>query len=339
MWHLWWHIWESKFFLYWLGGPKFFDIDVGYGCVLWPHSVMEWFIDYVKCEIPGRDVNKVNTVVGIGMTLHKFTDIKGNSVYLPCVSYHLPKTDVCLVFSPQMYHQMHGGYSEVHSNCARMLLKTSTTEIQIVREEHNLPVVVDSFVSGKAKKALASNIRSGLCHTRLNALDFFHDNDLGNLGRLLETVSLIWNIFWILWCLCGSSREWKHFCCTERTLKWHWKLGIGIYRIQEMMHKQCYENPDGRATILSAIIQPKNSSARNCIVPPCQLCLLARAKKRSPKVSRTQPLEDREGAITRDKYKVWDFVSTDQFICKTPGHLPTRYGQESQDHRFQGSTI
>jgi hypothetical protein len=86
------------------------------------------FIDYVKCEIPVRDVTKVNTVVGIGTTLHKFTDINGNPVYLPCVLYHLPETDVHL-FSPPMYHQMHGGYSEVHSNCVRMLLKTSTIEI------------------------------------------------------------------------------------------------------------------------------------------------------------------------------------------------------------------
>jgi hypothetical protein len=54
----------------------------------------------VKCEIPVRDVTKVNTVVGIGTTLHKFTDINGNPVYLPCVSYHLPETDVRL-FSPQ----------------------------------------------------------------------------------------------------------------------------------------------------------------------------------------------------------------------------------------------
>ena len=92
------------------------------------------------------------------------------------------ETDVRL-FSPQTYHQMHGGYSEVHSDCIRMLLKTSKIEIRIMREEHNLPIVFDSFVSGKAKKALASNMRSGLCHTRLNALDFFHDNDLGNLGR------------------------------------------------------------------------------------------------------------------------------------------------------------
>ncbi len=90
------------------------------------------FIDYVKCAIPVRDVTKVNTVVGIGTTLHKFTDINGNPVYIPCVLYHLSETDVRL-FSPQMYHQMHGGYSEVHSDCVRMLLKTSTIEIKIVR--------------------------------------------------------------------------------------------------------------------------------------------------------------------------------------------------------------
>ncbi len=106
-----------------------------------------------------------------------------------------------------------------------------------------------------------------------------------------------------------------------------------------MMRKRHYEDPDGRTTILPAIIRPKNPLAGNCIVPPCQSCLLARARKRSPKVSWTQPLEDPEGAITRDQYEVGDFVSTDQFICKTPGRLPTGYGRESHNRRFQGGTI
>ena len=137
----------------------------------------------------------------------------------------------------------------------------------------------------------------------------------------------------------GAAENENISAAQTELLKWHWKLGIGIYRIQEMMRERHYEDPDGRTTILPAIIQPKNASARNCIVPPCQSCLLARAKKRSPNVSRTQPLEDREGAITRDQYEVGDFVSTDQFICKTPGRLPTGYGRESQDRRFQGGTI
>jgi hypothetical protein len=61
--------------------------------------------------------------------------------------------------------------------------------------------------------------------------------------------------------------------------------------------------------------------------------------KASPKVLQTQALEDCKGALTRDQYKVGNFVSTDQFICKTPRRLLTGYGQESKDYHFQGSTI
>ncbi len=82
-----------------------------------------------------------------------------------------------------------------------------------------------------------------------------------------------------------------------------------MYRIQEMMREWHYEEPNGNKTILPAIIKPKYASAQNCIVPPCQSCLIARARKRTPKVLRTRLLEDREGAITRDKYNVGDFVS------------------------------
>ncbi len=40
-----------------------------------------------------------------------------------------------------------------------------------------------------------------------------------------------------------------------------------------------------------------------------------------------------------DQYKVGDFISTDQFICKMPGHVPTGYGHESQNYHFQGGSI
>jgi hypothetical protein len=44
----------------------------------------------------------------------------GFPVYLPCVPYHLPQTDARL-FSPQTYHQMHGGYSKVYRDFIKML--------------------------------------------------------------------------------------------------------------------------------------------------------------------------------------------------------------------------
>jgi transposase InsO family protein len=235
---------------------------------------------------------------------------------------------------------MHGGYSEVHSDCIKMLLHTSEIQIPIVREKHNLPVVFDSYVSPKMKKTLASSMRSGLCHTRLNALDFFQDTSAED-RRICAPLSHIGPEHYNSFCgpCVGANANENLSAPQKELLKWHWKLGISMYRIQEMMRERHYEEPNGNKTILPAIIKPKLVSARNCIVPPCQSCLLARARKRTPNVSRTRLLDDREGAITRDQYNVGDFVSTDQFICKTPGRLPTGYGRESQDRRFQGGTI
>ncbi len=116
------------------------------------------FIDYVECDIPVWDVTKVNKVIRIRTTLHKFTDTDGKPVFLPCISYHLPQTKVCL-FSPQTYHQMHGGYSEVYAQSIQMKLRTSTISITIKQGLTNLPVVHDSFVSEKAKHGLGLLMR------------------------------------------------------------------------------------------------------------------------------------------------------------------------------------
>jgi hypothetical protein len=105
------------------------------------------------------------------------------------------------------------------------------------------------------------------------------------------------------------------------------------------MQEWTYEEPLGQHTVLLPIIKAKFPSARNCVVPLCQSCLLARARKRTPNVKRTRDLPESEGALSHDQYEVGDFVSTDQFICRTPGHLPEGYGHESADPRFQGGTI
>ncbi len=75
------------------------------------------------------------------------------------------------------------------------------------------------------------------------------------------------------------------------------------------------------------------------MVPLCQSCLLAHAWKHTPNVKQTRDLPESEEALSRDQYEVGVFVSTDQFICRTPGRLPKGYGRESADRRFQGGTI
>ena len=43
-----------------------------------------------------------------------------------------------------------------------------------------------------------------------------------------------------------------------------------------------------------------------------------------------------EGAISHNKLDVENFVSTDQFVCRTPGRLPSGYGREGTNRRFNG---
>ncbi len=50
-------------------------------------------------------------------------------------------------------------------------------------------------------------------------------------------------------------------------------------------------------------------------------------------------IPENERALSRNRYEAGDFVSTDQFICKTPGRLPEGYGRESKEQHFLGGTI
>jgi hypothetical protein len=56
-------------------------------------------------------------------------------------------------------------------------------------------------------------------------------------------------------------------------------------------------------------------------------------------VAKTKAIPKSEGALSCDKYEVGDFVSTDQFICRTPGQLPQGYGRKSANQCFQGGTV
>ena len=132
------------------------------------------FIDYVERGIPIKDMTKVNRVIGIRTTIHKFIEINVQYIFLPCISYHLTQTDVCL-FSPQNYHQMHDGHYVMKRNQVTMHLPFHRIHIPVDFGGTNLPVVHNSFVTEHQKREICFHMRSSLAYSIFSKLDIFGD--------------------------------------------------------------------------------------------------------------------------------------------------------------------
>ncbi len=205
-------------------------------------------------------------MVGIGTTIHKFVDNKnGNHVYLPCVSYHLPTTDVRL-FSPQIYHQLHSEHSVVNGNEVVMKFqkKGALISIPIDRDATNLPVVHNSFVSEKVKREHASKFQSALPATWLYAaLDYFANVSVDqNLSTLLRKQGPVSSFP----CVSGLKND-NLLMPQKELLLWHWKLGIGMQRLQAMMMNRIFEDPFGRLQCHPPIIKTKFASTSSYAIP------------------------------------------------------------------------
>jgi hypothetical protein len=149
------------------------------------------------------------------------------------VSYHLPMMDVRL-FSPQIYHQLHGGHSVVNGDemVMKFLKEGASILIPIDRNATNLPVVHNSFVSEKVKREHASKFWSALHATGLfAALDYFAnvsvDQNLSTPSRKQDPVSSFP-------CVGGLNNK-NLWMPQKKLLLWHWKLGIGMQPLQAMM--------------------------------------------------------------------------------------------------------
>jgi hypothetical protein len=101
-------------------------------------------------------------VIGMGTTLHKFS-IKGEPIWLPCLSYHLPNAEVRL-FSPQTYHTLYGGKRDVFGDRIEMNNRNKTITVPIVREGANVPIINNSAVSTSEMQKIGPHVRSALSH-------------------------------------------------------------------------------------------------------------------------------------------------------------------------------
>ena len=90
---------------------------------------------------------------------------------------------------------------------------------------------------------------------------------------------------------------------------------------------------------MDRVIVPKIKAAATCPIPLCQSCQLSRARMRKPKITKSKAIKEVEGAISKDQYEVGDFVSTDQYVIRTPGRLEEGYGCEADNNSYHGGTI
>ena len=183
--------------------------------------------------------------------------------------------------------------------------RRSTITIPIENGSSNLPCVYNSFVNDKVKREYASTMRSGLKVSRLfPALDFFGEMPLTMPARHSDKSEDTCSkspkqtaLNLVLQCVGAVENE--NLTAPQRELLlWHWKLGIGMQRIQSMMRERHYEDHLGRTESHPPIIKPKYASTSSCRIPLCQSCLLARSRRRSPNVKRSQVNQDSEGAIS-----------------------------------------
>jgi hypothetical protein len=61
----------------------------------------------------------------------------------------------------------------------------------------------------------------------------------------------------------------------KELLLWHWKLGISMQRVQELMRVVEVEEPDGRVLVKDRVICPRIRSAASCLIPLCQSCQMS----------------------------------------------------------------
>ena len=76
----------------------------------------------MECDNPVNDSTKVNKVICIGTTIHKFKNIKVDYVYLLCIPYHPQTANVCLL-STKTYYQIHGGKIGVYVEIYKINLR------------------------------------------------------------------------------------------------------------------------------------------------------------------------------------------------------------------------
>jgi len=99
----------------------------------------------------------------------------------------------------------------------------------------------------------------------------------------------------------------------KELLLWHWKLGINMRHVQELMRERNFKLENDKEVIMPAIIPTKHLTTKSCKIPMCMSCELAKMKARKPKVKTSKHDKTKENILKQSSYEPGDVISSDQF--------------------------
>ena len=338
--------------------PCVWDTGASYGLTPFRSD----FIDYEEVHIEVQDIAHTNVVIGVGTVMWKMKATNGQSLYLPLLAYHLREADIRLL-SPQTYHQLHGGSSHLVDQGSLVEMKLPShgpghpehlLHIPIDVRNTNLPIVYDVWCTDRERKTIGPHLRSALVKQPLSFQEGFHTarttaktacsrSKLGfprSWNCATSDFDYEFSAFQQMCCPCVGDDANVNLSGPQRELLlWHWKLGCSMSRVQQLMVEHKAVDANNETVIFPQVIKPKFATTSSCPIPLCTSCELAKAKRRNPGVTKQHSVKEREGILSAGVHEVGDMVSTDQFIVKTPGRLPTGFGREQSHNRYHGGTI
>ena len=287
------------------------------------------FIDYEEVSIPVKDISKTNMVIGIGTVMYKLRATNGDELLVPGISYHLPECDIRLM-SPQVYHKLYGGCSIVDGDkvdwrLPKQFEMSTVHHIEIpMNKDTNLPMLFNVTCTEEERTTIGPRFTKAVAHLR-HARGFF----LGKWSVTEAEDEYEFDDFLHLYPCVTNVDNLNISAAQKALLLWHFKLGISVKDVQQLMKPHRAMQEDGTSQIFPAVLKADPPEAANCPLPVCPTCKLASAKRSkppSPSVSKKDP--EKVDVLARDRYLPGDFVSSDQFKVPVTGRALSGFDED-----------
>ena len=300
------------------------------------------FIDYVKLEnVSVKDIARQNKVLGVGTVMWKFVTREGRDIFLPLICYHVEHAEIRLM-SPQQYCKSHGGYATVHGNTVTWNLPDKAIIDIPIDAKSNLPMIHNVSTTSDEQSKIGPHLVGMIAELadiepgERSTLNAEYRSEASTFDTICSHQARAFNSCFP--CVADETNQ-QLTGPQKELLLWHWRLGINMQHVQELMHDRVYKTTDDEDVRLPAVIPTKHVTTKSCNIPMCMSCELAKMKARVPKVKVSKTIAATEGILKKDCYEPGDMVSSDQFNVHTSGRKLDGYGRESAETGYHGGTV